>query len=142
LDLRGFARRIRDIGERVERNADELVPKVALAIDQGLVVRTPVDTGRARSNWRVSIGTGLEGVIDAYVKGEAGNTGGANAQAALLQAKGVLMTYRGKVPVYITNNLPYIVRLNEGWSAQAPAGFVELAIQEGVAAVNSARLLK
>lgn len=31
---------------------------------------------------------------------------------------------------YIVNGMPYAGRLNEGWSSQAPAGFVELAVAE------------
>ena len=36
---------------------------------------------------------------------------------------------RGMGPVYVTNNVPYIEKLNRGWSAQAPAAFVEAQIQ-------------
>lgn len=37
----------------------------------------------------------------------------------------------------ITNSVPYIGRLNNGWSQQAPAGFVRAAIQFGVNATRS-----
>lgn len=33
----------------------------------------------------------------------------------------------------IINDAPYIMRLNDGWSKQAPAGFVERAIDEALA---------
>lgn len=33
----------------------------------------------------------------------------------------------------ITNDAPYIMRLNDGWSAQTPAGFIERAIDEALA---------
>lgn len=142
MNLKEFARRIRIIGQGVEDNARELVVKTALAIDQVLVTSTPVDTGRARSNWRVSIGVGLTEEIEAYVLGVGGDTGGANAAAALQNAKQVLQEYKGGSAVYISNNLPYITALNEGSSAQAPAGFVELAVQEASSVIKGARLVR
>lgn len=36
-------------------------------------------------------------------------------------------------PIFIVNDLPYANRLNNGWSTQAPAGFVEQSIAQGVA---------
>jgi hypothetical protein len=44
--------------------------------------------------------------------------------------------------VYISNNLPYIDRLNKGHSKQAPAGFIESAINAGLTAIRKARLVK
>lgn len=82
----------------------------------GLVMRTPVDTGRARGNWQVSIASprdGETGVLD---------KGGAQAVA---QGAGVIAGQRGFQQVVIQNNVPYIERLNDGHSQQAPAGYVE-----------------
>jgi len=38
--------------------------------------------------------------------------------------------------IYLTNNLPYAQRLEEGYSQQAPAGMVALTIQEFQAIAN------
>ncbi len=137
-DLRQFAGRIRVIGQRIEQNADAMVRKVALAVDSAVVIGTPVDTGRARSNWQVNIGSPADGTREAYSEGKDGSTGGANAQAAIDQGKAEIGKYRGGSSIHITNNLPYIGRLNDGWSAQAPAGFVEKAVLVGVAAAQGA----
>jgi hypothetical protein len=40
--------------------------------------------------------------------------------------------------MHITNNLPYIVRLNQGYSAQAPAGYVEQGVLAARRAIDSA----
>lgn len=137
-DLRDFAGRIRIIGKRVEDNADALVRKVATAVDSTVVLATPVDTGRARANWQVNIGSPVETVREAYSAGEMGSTAAANAQAAIEHAKRVIAAYKGGSSVHITNNLSYIGRLNDGWSGQAPAGFVEQAVLIGVAAAQGA----
>lgn len=141
-DLRGFGRRMRETGRRVEENSSALVRRVALAVDSTVVLATPVDTGRARANWQVNIGSPAAGTRDAYATGSQGSTASANAREALAQGRDEISRYRpGDDSINITNNLPYIGRLNDGHSAQAPSGFVERAVLVGVNAANSARIL-
>lgn len=137
-----FARRMRKLGENVEKNANAAVRKAALAIDTTVVLSTPVDTGRARSNWQVSLNAPAQGTLPAYKPGSAGDTGAANTQAAIQQGATAIAAQRPGDEVHITNNLPYIGRLNDGWSAQAPAGFVEKAILVGVDAIKDFAVLR
>lgn len=142
-ELKKFAARIKAVARNVEANSTLLTRKVALAVDATVVLATPVDTGRARSNWQASLGAPASGVLPAYQEGKEGSTSGPNAQAAIDQAASVVQEHQPGQEIHITNNLPYIARLNDGYSAQSPAGFVEAAIQVGVDAVrNRASLLK
>lgn len=129
-----FQKNMGSLATRVTRNADKLVRKVALAADQTVVMATPVDTGRARANWIAALNAASGDTV------EAGDRSGAGA---LEQARGVVAGYDGDrdASIHITNNLPYIQPLNEGTSAQAPAGFVRRAIRAAVSAVGGARLL-
>lgn len=88
---------------------------------------TPVDTSKALSNWQVTLDTAATETIDAYYPGKQGSSAAVSREAALAAAKQVLQLKKPGQVVYITNCLPYIQRLNEGWSAQEPAGFVERA---------------
>lgn len=108
-----------------------------------MVLATPVDKGRARSNWLVELDAPRRDTIEPYVPGEGGNTGGANASAALAQGGAVIGGYNGdhNTAIVISNNLPYIGPLNAGSSRQAPAGFVEKAVQAAVKQVGTVRLL-
>lgn len=138
-----FARRIRAIGKGVEDNSNDLVKQVALVADQVVVVSTPVDTGRARSNWIASLGLPATQEIEPYAPGEGlGRGEGANAQAAIAQAQSEILTRRQGQDIYISNNLPYIEKLNDGSSAQAPANFVAKAIQAAVSAVRRTKLVR
>lgn len=92
------------------------VKKTALVIDNVLVKTTPVDTGRARSNWLVSLNAPKIEIVEPGI---------------LNDTTSILHKYSIDDKVYITNNVPYIRRLNDGYSVQAPAGFVEMAIQIG-----------
>lgn len=141
MSLRGFAQRMNVTATAVADNTNKVVRKCALAVDQTVVMATPVDTGRARSNWVVSLDTPATGEIPAYVPGKGQSTAGANAQAAIDQGKEVIDRYNGGVAINITNNLDYIGALNDGSSRQAPANFVEEAVRAGVAAIQGASIL-
>lgn len=130
-----FSKRMGQIATGVSKNADKLVKKVAMAIDQAVVMATPVDTGRARANWIASLDTASS------AKTESTDKGGAQAIAA---ARATINGYDGdtNAEVHITNNLEYIGFLNDGSSAQAPSGFVRTAIKAGASAVKGAKLLE
>lgn len=132
---------MRVLGLQVTDGVDKAVRRVALAIDQAVVTATPVDTGRARSNWLVSVGAQIEDTIAPYAPGTKGSTAAQNVSQALEQAKGAVSGYRGGSAIYISNNLPYIQRLNDGWSAQAPVNYVEAAVDAAVAAIGTVRIL-
>jgi hypothetical protein len=142
--MRGFKKRITEIAVGVERNSDSLVRKTVITIASAVALRTPVDTGRARANWRTNIGGPLVAPVGTFPAGKEGSTGAAAAGQAIQDATNKMQGYTNKsgTPVFISNNLPYIDRLNKGHSKQAPAGFVESAIMAGVNAINKARLVK
>ena len=127
-------------GGRVSINANRMTQELALAIDQELVLSTPVDTGRARSNWFLTLDSPTTDVDVPYSAGTGGSTAGANAQEAMAQARDAISDRREDQEVYISNNLPYIERLNEGWSAQAPAGFIERAVQYGLQRIRGRKV--
>lgn len=124
-------------GANVAKNADATLRKCAVAVDGAVVIATPVDTGRARSNWQVGLDAPVAGTIEPLAKGTA------STQASINAAKAEIAQYDGarNKELHITNNLTYIGRLNEGWSAQAPAAFVEKAVMVGINAVRGAKLL-
>lgn len=134
---------MRATGRDVEENAARLKREVALAVDVEVVLGTPVDTGRARSNWQVELNGPAQGTVETLggVRKGFKGSGGAVAQRSIEKAKARIEQAGPEVAIHITNNLSYIGRLNEGWSAQAPAGFVETAVLNGAARVKRARLL-
>lgn len=109
--------------------------KTVLSVASRIILRTPVKTGRARGNWQTTIGSPADGVIDGL------DPNGVIAQAQARDATAKIG--HDDAPVFITNNLPYIQRLEDGASEQAPNGMVSLTIAEfdGVAeqAIQQAR---
>lgn len=138
-----FSRRITILADKIAENADRLTRKTALAVDQAVVYGTPVDSGRARSNWIAQLGSAPSETREPYAPGaKLGIQESGNAQGATDQAEAVIARYKPGDDIHITNNLPYIQRLNDGWSAQAPENFVEKAIEAGSQAVKASRLVE
>lgn len=109
-DIADFLRR------GTEKQVSQATRRLALQALSGLVLRTPVDTGRARGNWQVSIGAPRDGETGTNDRAGAGTIAAGNA---------VIGQQRAFQVIVLQNNLPYITRLNEGSSQQAPAGYVE-----------------
>jgi hypothetical protein len=102
------------------------VAGLMLNITAYLIEDTPVDTGWARSNWVPSIGEAF-----ADLDGSRKSVSGAAQQGGMLDVAAYDDLAVGDL--FITNNVPYILSLNAGHSQQAPAGFVEAAIERGIA---------
>lgn len=110
------------------------------------VVRaTPVDTGRARSNWQVGVGDVVADDLEPYVGYEKGTGSFAeteNANAAIEAGDERLKGYT-KGDIFISNDVRnpkdgngYIDALDAGSSSQAPRNFVNLAIIAGIEEIN------
>lgn len=148
--LREFSARVSKIAAALPQGANLVKRKVALAILQPIVTATPVGNptlwsaqarrrvrpgyvgGRARGNWFVSIGTQYAGTTK-----EVDPNGGRTIQ----RGQAVINSSAPLAAIHITNNLPYIVPLNQGHSKQAPAAFVEMAVAKGIAHLQTLRIL-
>lgn len=144
MSLDTFAKRMDRIAMQVEGNVERAVRDCAGAVARSVISNTPVDTGRARSNWTAQMDAAFAGLFPARVPGEKGSTGEANTVAAVEAAVQVIETFdiEKNGSIHITNNLPYIGSLNDGHSTQAPADFVRLAVLDGLATVRGAKILK
>lgn len=124
LDL---AKNLEKLAKSVDERASAVAIKTAEVILKELVFVTPVDTSKALSNWQITLGAPAEMLRPPYYPGRLGSTQEQSANAAIKAGLDVLKAKRAGVSIFISNNAPYIRRLNEGWSSQAPAGFVERA---------------
>ena len=121
------------IADQVEGNVEDAVRRAALAADRTAVLATPVDTGRARGNWRVGVG-----VPDVTANEDTDQGGG----GAISRGRAVIAGWReGRGPIFISNSVPYIIPLDQGSSAQAPSGMSALAIQAARATLTRGNIL-
>ena len=109
------------IEQKIDRTLNQGIRATLFEVSVAIIKETPVDLGTARGNWQASIGRGATGVVsvDSVRSGEAKAIAEVNQKASV--AVGDLY--------YLTNNLPYIERLEYGWSKQAPGGMVRKNMQ-------------
>lgn len=115
--------------QKAKGNSDLVVRKIGIEVFRRVILKTPVDTGRARGNWSAAVGTvtfKATGIED---------KGGGKAIAAMV---GTVQTVNAGTVFYLTNTLPYIMRLEEGSSKQAPAGMVATTLLEFPGVVQTA----
>ena len=122
---------IRAIVKGLEKVVERVVTKITLDVTANLIKITPVDTGWARANWVPAIGAPIRqdlSAVPATVSNAQSKTG--EQQRAMADVVTGYRLVRGRV--FVSNNVPYITKLNDGHSRKAPAGFVQMAIQKAV----------
>jgi hypothetical protein len=124
-----FALDISHFINRTRSNADLVTKKIVLDIARSVIRKSPVDTGRFKGNWQYGTNELPTGTTDIHDESGSGTVAHIAGQVPA-QASGKLH--------YIVNNLPYSIRLEHGWSAQAPQGMVGLTIAEYQAIVRRA----
>jgi hypothetical protein len=124
-------RRVRVILKGLNRLTEKVVTKITLDVTANLIETTPVDTGWARANWVPSIGQPVIKNLPPSKPDDSQVVAGAAAEQATATAG--ILAYKLKAgKVFVANNVPYIIALNDGSSSKAPAGFVQQAIAKAV----------
>lgn len=136
LELERFA-------EKVQGKADLVVGRVVAEIARRIDDRSPVGDasywkskppkgyagGRFRGNWQLGIGS-IPGGETGRIDPSGAATLGAVYAEIPTQAAGLVF--------YLSNNVPYAQRIEEGWSRQAPTGLVGLTMLESDSIVAKA----
>lgn len=138
LDL---AVRLESIADAVPAAVADLTNEIVLEAVAYLTDETPVDTSRALSNWQVSLGRPFMYDIGPYAEGIWGSTKAVSREQAIATARYLLSMRKPGQTVFISNNVPYIRRLNSGWSKQHAGGFVEMAVARARRRTKNVRLL-
>lgn len=120
-NLLEFNKEIAEFAKTIPGKVTELQRKIVLEALKRVVLKTPVDTGRARGNWQVSIGSPAGTKLDVTDK-----AGGETITKGLAVLTG-LSPYQ---IVFIDNNLEYIEFLEHGSSKQAPTGMLKITVEE------------
>lgn len=140
-----------DISKFVEKTGLKLgliMRKLAMQALRGVVMKTPVLTGRLRGNWRVGLNV-IDLTTDWLLKDKVGQNTIARGEAIInlstgRDAKGRFTQKMTDLAIFITNNLPYALKIEDGGSpVKAPEGMLKITFQEVViglqVAVDSVR---
>lgn len=117
-----FAKLLKSAGDK----ADLVVRKTMLELQNGMIEKSPVLTGRFKGAWQAGVGsanTSETSRVDKTPLGDFDKVG------ASLATQEVLKSWKPGQTIWLTNSMPYAKRLEYGWSKQAPSGVVRLTVQ-------------
>jgi hypothetical protein len=115
--------------EQIEAERVGMMKEAALILFRKLIDKSPVDTGRFRCSWVAAAEAANRDIPTFKV-----DDGGKEAEARVLAA---LSDLKPGQKFIISNNLPYALMLEYGWSGQAPNGFADISVQETEAEIKS-----
>lgn len=140
-----FSSELANFAAKTIRRNNAIVRKIVLDMGTQLVLRTPVGNpriwqnpngapsgyagGAARANWQYSNGQIADSVL---------NLIDANGSLTIKKIEAGLKSSPASSVHWISNNLPYIKRLEEGYSTQAPQGMLRLTVIDFKDTVESA----
>lgn len=115
-----FATQLKSATATTNKNMNEVWKRSVVQAFAQTVVKTPVDTGAARSSWLLG----------------GSNDGGVGTNTVNVTTQSI-PDIGGSVLLY--SNIPYIERLENGYSQQAPKGMVRTTVQQwpGILARNT-----
>ena len=143
VDAKGLKLALSDFADKANASSIAFVREVALQAFTGVVMASPVGNstrwarnieraakgkpplpkgyvgGHFRKNWRLAVNSKPAGIVAGEDK--SGQATIDEAMRTLLGGPAAIADYQA---VVITNNLPYAVRLEDGYSKQAPTGMV------------------
>lgn len=123
VNAKNFTIDLKKFGKLTREKTELIFRKIALDLDTAIVLDTPVDTGRARGNWYPSLITPSNEVdLNSF-----------GAQASITRLSGVVAGAKLGSVIWMTNNLDYIVKLENGHSRQAAEGMVVVNVVRAVA---------
>ncbi len=120
--LEDLERAMRNLAARTPQNASNVVARSAIVGLTTVVLANPVDSGRSRGNWFLEPNIGSEEFDE-------------ERRDSITPGRAIAAGIRPDDDLHLTNNTVYINRLNDGHSAQAPAGFIEDAVVAAAGAV-------
>lgn len=118
------AQKIADI---LERRTTDLMRMATIEFYRQITISTPHDTGRARWGWNITVNAPSNTVPPPGIY---------PMPTIDLHMENPIDSITVTDSIYITDNVPYIGKLNNGYSRQAPARFVELAAARIQAAIS------
>jgi hypothetical protein len=124
---------VRRVTNILVTSIEKTIARLSVNITAELIERTPVDTGWARANWVPALGS-PSSELATTSPDSSDVPGQSNRQSSGISS--VLGYKLRNGEVFISNNVPYIERLNEGTSNQAPKGFVQDGIEAGIKSLD------
>ena len=122
-NLKSFNSAVTSAAKKItKKDIPKFITMVSLEVFRRIILRTPVDTGRARGNWQIEIGKAAEGILEVFPE---------EANEVIQREQGKLIDIKPFSIIHITNNVEYVYYLEyDKRSSQHPEGMVEITLVE------------
>lgn len=110
-----FSQQIAQFGTQAAGRIENVRKGVIIKLFGAVILDTPVLTGRARGNWQASEGNPVTSEIAREDK---------SGRAPMSEVEQVAKKSDGDTSVFLSNSVPYIQKLEDGYSGKAPEGMV------------------
>ena len=120
-----FAASVSKFVELSKDRSNVVSRKIIFGVLSNVVMGSPVDTGRFRGNWQVGLAVRPSGEGPG-----ASSDVGAVLTDGLGKIQDFVAGHSTNGLLFITNTVPYALRLEFGWSQQAPDGMVRTTMQK------------
>ena len=113
--------------ENAKGKQEIVIKKVMIEALKGCVSKSAVDTGRFRANWVVGFGSANRSTSDKLDTTKTGDKSGSTCDALEYAIDGTKLDGKS---IFLTNSLPYSLKLENGHSTQSPQGMVKITLME------------
>ncbi len=112
---------------------NKLVARSATDFHSRVVFRTPVDTGLLRASWEILVGKITSASVRAFPNITEFNLTSGRAASIRGKVAGALARIKNTkrfLTLTVTNPQPYVGKIEDGSSRQAPAGMIRVSLVE------------
>ena len=114
MTITNLSAKIAEFRALCNRRSEVVVQKSLIRTGTSIIVESPVDTGRFAANWQYAFGAPELGTATiGPFRGEAEKQGSVNWMTTEISNLQLGKTF------FMTNNLPYAIRLENEWSAKS-----------------------
>lgn len=119
------------LSKTIDYEINKVTKEVADRVLVTAIIRTPVDTSAAKSNWQVALGGQKMYAIPAHYLGKNGSTSVKSQSMAYELGADIIKSRKPGEAIHIYNKIHYIDYLEAGSSSQAPRGMLRYALKTG-----------
>lgn len=142
---KAFSKQVEQFGEDALQLANLSRQKIGIEIFNRVIMRSPVDTGAFRGSWQATRNRFASGDVARFDNDSPVTENGSGSSSTKKIMESVVLESVLQESLHLTNNKPYAVRLENGWSQQAAGkgAIVEASVIEyrptAVAAMKAAK---
>lgn len=140
-NFKEFSKALYVFAKQTDVELQRVIRRIAIDLQNRVIEKTPVSSGFARASWNISVNKPDESVPVAETINRNASKGTTISEHRGKRGRGALASFDPyRDTIFLNNSAPYILELESGRSAQAPAGMLLVSLAEIEAEIESGLL--